>query len=489
MNSRPTILLVDDEPHSLTAMRMALEDDFDCLTAQGADAAAELMAEHDVQVVFCDQRMPGRSGVEFLSEMRERWPDTIRIIITGYTETNDMIAAINDAAIYQFVTKPWHPDMLLMTARNAADLFRLNREHGRMSLEMRFLTRSVDRRLEDQRKALREGLGFENILRATNSPMNAVVAEARLIASFDVPCLLTGPGGIGKAALARAMHYGSLRSDRPFHEVNCPGQPDDLLAAELFGNRRGGAGGNRLGLLQKADRGTVFLNGVNDLSPEMQVALMRFAVTGAFRPLGATEELRSDARLICGAHGDLGELVEAGHFRSDLYQAISATQIAVPPLSARRGDIALLAQNALFDAAGRHSKPVHGLTDEAVDFLTAYDWPGNLRELENEMLRMLIHAQEPMLGAELISRHILQSPAPGTTDRGEAAVLATQGTLKDRIEEIEARVLRETLTRLKWNKSRAAAELGLSRVGLRAKIDRYAIPEPARIVGQDEQED
>ncbi len=155
--SLPTILLVDDEEHSLNAMQMALEDDFECLTALNAKAAMQAMEDNYVQVIFCDQRMPGTSGVEFLTEVRERWPDVIRIIITGYTESSDMIAAINDAGIYQFVTKPWHPDHLIMTAKNACDLFRLSREHDRMSLEMRYLSRSVESRLEEQRRALREG--------------------------------------------------------------------------------------------------------------------------------------------------------------------------------------------------------------------------------------------------------------------------------------------------------------------------------------------
>ena len=213
----PSILLVDDEAHSLQAMRMALEDDFDCLTALNADEASKIMEEHFVQVIFCDQRMPGRSGVEFLTEVRDRWPETIRVIITGYTETSDMIAAINDAGIYQFLTKPWHPDQLVMAAKNAADLFRLNRDHERLSLEMRYLSRNVETKLEEQRKALREGLGFENVLRGPNSPMNAVIAQARQFASFDVPVLISGEPGTGKTELARAMHYGSLRSDRPFH--------------------------------------------------------------------------------------------------------------------------------------------------------------------------------------------------------------------------------------------------------------------------------
>ncbi|MGX9353130.1 sigma-54-dependent transcriptional regulator [Shimia sp. W99] len=478
----PTILLIDDEEHSLAAMRMALEDDFECLTATGADAAKALMEEHFVQVIFCDQRMPGKTGVDFLTEVRDRWPETVRIIITGYTETNDMIAAINEAGIYQFLTKPWHPDHLMITAKNAADLFRLNREHDQMSLEMRYLSRSVESKLEDHRRALREGLGFENVLRSPNSPLNAVVAQARQFASFDVPVLITGEPGTGKAALARAMHYSSLRSDKPFYEISCTSVDDDILEMELFGAKRGAVAGQqtqKLGLLRKADQGTVFLNGISELSPRMQLVLSRFAEEGAFRPLGSHEMIRSDVRLLVGSDRELRQDVAEGRFRSDLYFALAKATLTVPPLNARPEDLPILAQNLLFEASKAHGKPVHGLSDDAVQFLQGYGWPGNLRELENELVRMLIFSQDPLLGPELISRHILQaSPRPDKTDHSVDMVLVGEGTLKDRVEQIEMRILRETLTRLKWNKSRAANELGLSRVGLRAKIERYGIAEP-----------
>ncbi len=486
----PTLLLVDDEAHSLNAMRMALEDEFECLTAGDAEEATRLMAEHDVQVIFCDQRMPGRSGVAFLTEVRDRWPEAVRIIITGFTETNDMIAAINEAGIYQFVTKPWHPDHLLMTAKNAADLFRLSREHERMSLEMRYLARNVESKLEQQRRALREGLGFEKVLRAPNSPLNAVIAQARQYASFDVPVLITGEAGTGKAALARAMHYGSLRADRPFQEIDCTGVEDDILELELFGARRGAIAGlqtGKVGLLQKADRGTLFLNGLAGLSPRMQLALLRVAREGAFRPLGSHEMSRVDLRLLGGADRDLRAEVAEGRFRADLYHALARTTLEVPPLRERPGDLGILAQSLLFEAAAAHGKPVHGLSEDAVRFLAGYDWPGNLRELENEITRMLIFSQDSLLGPELISRHILQAAPGARPDLALDAVLAGRGTLKDRVEEVEARILRETLTRLKWNKSRAAQELDLSRVGLRAKIERYGIEEPGKVPQSDPQ--
>lgn len=479
---QPTILLVDDEPHSLSAMRMALEDEFDCLTAADAATALAKMEEDWVQVVICDQRMPGRTGVEFLTELRDRWPDVVRIIITGYTDPAAMAQAINDAGIHQFITKPWHPDQLLMSARNGAKLFQLARENERMSLEMRFLATTSQSKLEKRRVALREGMGFESLLRSPQSPMNALIDTARHFASFDVPVLLLGEAGTGRARLARAMHYGSLRSDKPFHALNLAGLPEDLALVELFGAKRGilPGGVNKIGLVQKADRGTLFVEGIEHAPPALQLALWRLVEEGSFSPLGGTEVLTTNLRLIAGAGADLPARVADGRFRLDLYYALAVTELALPPLRARRGDIALLAQHFLSDLAAAHGKAAQGFAPAALEFLEGYDWPGNLRELYNEVTRMLIFAQSPVLGAELISRPILQAmPSENGADRVAQSVLVSDGTLKDRVELIEMRILRETLTRHRWNKSRAAVELGLSRVGLRAKLDRYGIMDPS----------
>ncbi|WP_299629208.1 sigma-54 dependent transcriptional regulator [uncultured Tateyamaria sp.] len=485
MSGLPTLLLVDDEAHSLSAMRMALEDDFDCLTALNADEAMTLMEENYVQAIFCDHRMPGRTGVEFLSDVRDRWPETVRIIITGYTETNDMIAAINDAGIYQFLTKPWHPDQLMIAAKNAAQLFQLSRDHDRLSLEMRFMGKTAENKVEARRRTLREGFGFEKILRVANSPMNATVELARQFASFDVPVLISGEAGTGKDTMARAMHYASLRSEHAFYEINCAGLPDDLLRVELLGAKKGalpGTPNNKIGLLQKASRGTVFLNGIDALSPQMQLTLLRVATEGSFEPVGGTETLTTDARLLTGSHSDLAAAVARGTFRKDLYYALAATELTLHALRARVEDLPILAQNMLGELAEQHRKPVEGLTDLALEFLANYDWPGNLPELSNELTRLLIRTQDVRLGPELISRHILQAD-PSVSARPDpvaADVMSSEGTLKDRIEVMEARILRETLTRLKWNKSRAAEELGLSRVGLRSKLDRYGVEQPSK---------
>jgi two-component system response regulator HupR/HoxA len=287
------------------------------------------------------------------------------------------------------------------------------------------------------------------------------------------------------------MHFGSLRADRPFHAIALSGLPDDLARLELFGARRGvlPGGTSRVGLAQKADRGTLFVDGIEHASPALQLALWRLLDEGTFSPAGGQETLTANLRLIAGTAAHLPAMVAEGRFRPDLYYALAVAELDIPPLRARRGDVALLAQHFLHDLASRHGKPAQGFTPAALEFLENYDWPGNLGELRNEVLRMLIFAPSPILGADLISRQILQAPpSPAGADRSADTVLTAAGTLKDRTELVEIRILRETLTRHRWNKSRAAAELGLSRVGLRAKLDRYGIADPAGRVPEDEED-
>ncbi|MCW0180412.1 MAG: sigma-54 dependent transcriptional regulator [Zavarzinia sp.] len=477
MDSRPVILVVDDEPRSVEVIARVLDEDFEVLTATGAEAALRHLENNWVQVVLADQRMPDVTGVALLAQVRERWPDIARILITGYTDPDDMIKAINDAGIYQFIAKPWHPDQLLLTVRNAARQYQLQREHDRLSIEMKLLGPTLESRLASRRDRIRQGFHFDTLIRATGSPLDETCRLAAQVATFDVPVLVLGETGTGKELLARAIHYGSLRSDRPFQAENCGAIPDELLESELFGHKRGaftGAVANRIGLLEQADGGTVFLDEIGDVSPAFQVKLLRFLQEGEIRPVGSNESRHVNVRVIAATHRDLAAEVQAGRFRQDLYYRLASVELEVPPLRVRPGDIRLLAGAILDRLCATHGKMVKGLTDDALACLEAYDWPGNVRELQNELTRALVLAGRDRLGPECLSPRIL---AGATRQAGGAVPVAggDSGPLRDRVERVEAAILLETLLRFRWNKSKAAKELGLSRVGLRAKLERYGL--------------
>lgn len=471
----PAILVVDDEPRSVEVIARVLED-FNVHTALNSAAALKILEQEWIQVIFCDQRMPGRSGVDLLAEVRQRWPDVVRIIVTGYTEPQDMIGAINEAGIYQYITKPWHPNQLILAAQGAARLHALQREHDRLSLELKLAASAAELRVAEQHEQVLRNFHFNALVRAPASPLDDVCRRAAQVAAFDIPVLLLGETGTGKELLARAIHYSSLRSDQPFFAVNCGAIPDDLLESELFGHKKGaftGAHATRTGLLDQADGGTILLDEIGDVSPAFQVKLLRFLQEGEIRPVGANEARRVDVRVIAATHRNLAAEVQAGRFREDLYYRLTPMVLTLPPLRERRGDLKALALHILDSLCGSHGKRVKGFTEEALACICAYSWPGNVRELQNEVTRMLVLATQDRLGADLLSPHVVQGAAAEAARARPAH--NDSGPLKDRVERMEALILMETLVRCRWNKSRAAEELGLSRVGLRAKLDRYGI--------------
>jgi two-component system, NtrC family, response regulator HupR/HoxA len=482
--SMPTVLVIDDESRSQDAIRRTLEEDFNVITAGSAEEGRALLDRHSVSVLLCDHRMPGMTGVQFLKEVRELWPDVVRIIISGYTDSEDIIDGINEAGIYQYLLKPWLPDHLLQTVRNAAEAQALQSDMHRLNLELRNSTPTLRARAEEKQARVRDAFDFSRIVRAPGSPMDSVCEVAARIARYDLSVLVLGESGSGKELLARAMHYASPRASRAFVLENCAAVSETLLESELFGHKRGsftGAYEDHIGLFQRADGGTVFLDEIGDTSPGFQVKLLRVLQEGEVRPVGATRAIPINVRVIAATHRNLEEDVRAGRFRQDLYYRLAGMTISMPPLRERTGDIPPIADALLRQAATELAKPVTKFTPDAIASLMAYPWHGNIRELRNEIYRAVALTDESEVGARAFSSKVLQGQ-PGTaalnggSNHGHAG-MPQSGTLQERLDAIEAVILKETLLRYRWNKTHASKELGLSRVGLRSKLVRFGLEE------------
>ena len=474
----PVVLVVDDEVRSQEALRRTLEEDFAVLTAGSADEAAVLMAREFVHILLCDQRMPGTSGVEFLKQVRVQWPDTVRIIISGFTEAEDIIAGINEAGIWQYILKPWHPEQLLLTLRGAADLWRLQQANQRLTLELRDSPEVLKKRVKEKRGQARAEAAFSRLARSAQSPLNDVCRLAERVAPHEMSILITGESGTGKELLARAVHYASRRADGAFVVENCGALPDTLLESELFGHKRGaytGAFEDRIGLFQQADGGTIFLDEIGETSPAFQVKLLRALQEGEIRALGSPRPVSVDVRVIAATNRDLEADVRSGRFREDLYYRLAGMKLHLSPLRDRPADIALIAMELLEKGRKQTGKPGAQFTPETLRCLENHAWPGNVRELQNEVMRMLALAESDWLSADLLTPAVRGA---GVENDGDLQLAADDGSLRERMERIEAEVIRETLIRLRGNKSRAAEELGLSRVGLRSKLARYGLEQP-----------
>lgn len=473
----PSVLVVDDEVRSQEALRRTLEEEFEVFTASGAEEALAILEREWVQVVLSDQRMPGSSGVALLRQVREKWPDAVRIIISGYTDAEDIIAGINEAGIYQYLLKPWQPEQVLLTLRGAAQLARLQADNQRLAIELKTAEPVLRKRVQGKKDAARRSFAVDTLLRAPDSPMNAICELVAKVARHDIPVLLTGESGTGKELLARALHYGSPREQQAFIVENCGAVPDQLLESELFGYKRGaftGAYEDRVGLFKQADGGSIFLDEIGETSPAFQVKLLRVLQEGEVRPLGAARPISVDVRAVTATNRDLEAEVRAGRFREDLYYRLAAITIAVPPLRERPMDIALIADHFLASMGRSLGQAFGPLGADVLACLSAYRWPGNVRELRNEVLRMIALAEGEVLSAAHLSPRVLR--AAEDYQEPELDLLATlDGDLKTRLEALEARILKESLVRHRWNKTHTAKELGLSRVGLRSKLSRYGL--------------
>ena len=467
-------------------LRKHLDAEYDVLAhSRAREAMASMEVEHEkADVVAVEQTLADGRGVEFLRELRVRHPDTVRVLILDSADSDVVQHAVNDAAVYQVVIAPWQPESLHLLVRRALESRELARIHRYLSRELKFADSVVNRQNETMRNALQEVYSFDRMVFVSNA-MAELCNLARKAAATDLPVLIEGETGTGKELMARAIHLFSQRHKLLFMAENCGAINDDLLQSELFGHRRGaftGATTDRLGLFQAADGGTVFLDEISEISPSMQVSLLRFLQEGEVRPLGSDQTRHSDVRIIAACNRPLRQLVADGKFRQDLYYRLRGFELRIPPLRERPEDIPPLVSHMLEKYAGTVSRRVAGVTPEAMARLCAYDFPGNVRELEIEVRRFVALAEDgEFITVRQLPPEIARIVPPVARGQDASQVLPGR-TLKEKVEALEEKLVRDTLDRCGWNHSRAARELGLSRVGLANKIRRYAIERAGMVV-------
>jgi two-component system, NtrC family, response regulator AtoC len=399
----PRVLVVDDERSIRESFARQLAPlGYECATAEDAERAMGMLHEVDPAVVITDVRMPGTSGLELLSWLRERAPDVDVVVMTAHQDMNTALAAMK-AGAYDYLVKPLDLDQIELV------------------LSRCFRDRTLRRRVRHLASEAAEPYELRKLV-GRDQRMIEVSKLIASVAASRTPVLVRGETGTGKEVVARAIHYNSPAAEEPFVAVNCTAVPEPLLESELFGHVRGaftGASSDRKGRFEIAGGGTVFLDEIGDIGQAFQAKLLRVLQDGEFYPVGAERPRRTAARVIAATHRPLEQLVRDGAFREDLYFRLHVVEITIPPLRERRGDIRVLAEKLLGRSAAALHKPGAFIPDDVMRLLEAYDWPGNVRELENALTRALVLARTPALSREhfaLDASKRLTVPTPDDAD-------------------------------------------------------------------------
>jgi len=443
------VLVVDDEPAQRELVAGFLrKHGFDVVLAGGGREAVARFKQEPFDLVLTDQRMPDLSGLEVLEAVRSTSPETAVVIITAYGTIETAVSAVKAGAA-DYLTKPLNLDDLLHRVHRV-------RERQRLVTENREL-----------REALTERHRVEGII-GDSGRMQEVLSLVRRVAPSDATVLIRGESGTGKELIANALHYASPRAAGPLVKVNCAALAESLLEAELFGHEKGaftGAVASRKGRFEMADGGSIFLDEIGDLPPHLQVKLLRVLQEREFERVGSSRPIKVDVRLLAATHRDLEALVREGRFREDLYYRINVVTIMLPPLRERREDLPPLIEHFLRAFAGKNGKSVRGLTREAREALLRYDYPGNIRELENLIERAVVLTRDDVIGVEDLPL-TLETPASGSGN--EAGLIAA-------VEGLERRMIREALAEADGTQTRAAELLGISERVLRYKLKKYGL--------------
>ncbi len=458
------VLVVDDERSMRELLSIVLRrDGYDVLLASDGKVAVETLKRERVDVLITDIRMPEMSGVDVLREAKRIDPGIISIIMTAFASTDTAVDALRLGAADYVHKSP-----------NAVNDLRLR---VRKELERK--------RLQQENVLLKRQIGtphkFANIV-GSSSSMVAVFDLIETIAPTGSTVLITGESGTGKELVARAVHARSSRSDRPFVAVNCGALPDTLLESELFGHMRGaftGADTNKKGLLEVAEKGTIFLDEIGEMSPMTQVKLLRVLQERKFRRLGGTEEVEANIRIIAATNRDLAKMVADGEFREDLFYRINVIPVKLPPLRERQDDVQALAEHFVEKYAVQMKKDIKGISGAAMTSLRSYSWPGNVRELENAIERAVALERTPAVLPESLPEPVrASSGAPATVTaapNAEDRTLAGGFDLEQHVQGIEREYIMEALRRANGVKKNAAELLGLSFRQFRYLLKKYNI--------------
>ena len=469
----PAVLIVDDEPNTLKLLRQLFRRECPVLTADNGPDALDILAAEHVGVVVADQRMPEMSGTELLGQVMIHYPDIVRIILTAYADIDTLSEAINTGRVYQYIAKPWDNRDLAMTVRSAMDTYNLRRKNttllernAHLVEELRLANNDLRRENVSLKRAVSGTFHLDNII-GVSPAMKATLRIVEKAIESDATVLINGETGTGKEIIARAIHYNGARRDGNFVAQNCGSMPEQLLESELFGHSRGsftGAIKDHRGLFEEADGGTLFLDEIGDMPLTMQVKLLRVLEEGEIRRIGSNEAVKVDVRILSATHKNLKEEVDAGRFRRDLYYRLDVLRVRLPALHERDGDVILLAKHFLEKYTTRSNKELLGLTPAASEALNNYRFPGNVRELENEIERAVALANN----GEAIDLDLLSQEVVGDPDI--AAGAETNGSLRGRLRDVERRLITQELLRNNGNRTHSAAKLGISVRALQKKI-------------------
>ncbi|MCS6858607.1 MAG: sigma-54 dependent transcriptional regulator, partial [Sandaracinaceae bacterium] len=400
-----------------------------------------------------DVRLGGMDGIEFVRRVRQMGVETVIIVMSAYGSFELAIGAIQ-AGAYDYVSKPFRQEEVLLALRKAEEREALRRENQALRAEMRARSQFED--IVGQSEAMRE--------------LFRIVEKA---AAYPTTVLVTGESGTGKELVARALHRRSPRRDKPFVAVNCGAIPEALLESELFGHRRGAftdARSDRAGLFEEADGGTLFLDEIGELSPQLQVKLLRVLQEGTIRRLGEVRERQVDVRVIAATARDLESEVEEGRFREDLFYRLNVLRIHVPPLRERRSDIPLLVEHFIRKHNARLHTQVKGVAPDVMKVFLAYPWPGNVRELENLLERMVILAEGEWITVGDLPEHLSKKAAPSWVNFDSSDL-----SIKRATRWIEETLIKKALEQTKGNRTQAARLLEISHRALLYKIKEYGL--------------